>query len=420
MAILTVSSRRFLVIWSVALVAILAIVVAVNTVVDPYDRFGWQRISGVNLLKPAVKNHSALTKAYQVERARPVTAVLGTSRAYLGIDAGSPCWPRSFHPVYNYGLPGTTMGRSLLRELWQAWGTGRLRHVVAILDFPAFFAPDPPVGDDEDQRRLMFLDDGALNNGLQAQRLDDAFLATFSLAAFTDSVTTILSQGGGDRILDLRPDGTSTEADFLTAARAEGMNAVFAQKDEFNLSRIAGFQRLLVNWREPMPNMDVIREIIGFCRDHDVTLILILAASHADELEIYRRAGLWPRVEQVKMDLATIVAEAHSDTVTVWDFVEYASYTTEKLPPAGDTVTSLRWFWEPVHFKRALGEVMLRRVFAGTPDGFGARLTPATVGSRNDVVRDQQRQFAGWHLACELKLREKCAPPPDASAEASR
>jgi len=415
-----VTSRRFLVTWSVALVAILATVVAVNTVVDPYDRFGWQRISGINLLKPAVKNHSALTKAYQVERARPVTAVLGTSRAYLGIDAGSPAWPRSFNPVYNYGLPGTTMGRSLLRELWQAWGTGRLRHVVAILDFPAFFAPDPPVGDDEDQRRLMFLDSGAPNNGRQAQRLDDAFLSTFSLAALADSVTTILSQGGGDRVLNLRVDGTSTEADFLAAARAEGMNAVFAQKDEFNLSRIPGFQRLLADWQEPMPNMDIIQEMIKFCRDHDVTLMLILAASHVDELEIYRRAGLWPRVEQIKVDLAAIVAEADSDTVTVWDFVEYAPYTTEKLPPAGDIVTSSRWFWEPVHFKRALGEVMLRRVFAGTPDDFGARLTPATVEARNQFVRDQQRRFIGWHLACELKVQEKCAPPPDASAEASR
>jgi hypothetical protein len=54
------------------------------------------------------------------------------------MDSGSEQFPASFDPVYNYGLPGTTMGRSLLRELSQAWGTGRLRHVVAILDFPAF------------------------------------------------------------------------------------------------------------------------------------------------------------------------------------------------------------------------------------------------------------------------------------------
>src|SRR6202453_5189902 len=138
LAILTMRRSRFLVIWSVALLVILAMVSAMNAVVNPYDRFAWRRIPGVNVLKPAVKNHAALTKTYQVERARPVTAVLGTSRAYLGIDAGSAQFPDSFHPVYNYGLPGTTMGRSLLRELSHAWGTGRLRHVVAILDFPAF------------------------------------------------------------------------------------------------------------------------------------------------------------------------------------------------------------------------------------------------------------------------------------------
>ena len=43
------------------------------------------------------------------------------------------------------------------------------------------------------------------------------------------------------------------------------------------------------------------------------------------------------------------------------------SYThLERLPPRGDRVTNLQWFWEPVHFKRALGDIMLHRVFLGT------------------------------------------------------
>jgi hypothetical protein len=92
---------RFLMIWLVSVVAILAMVCAVNALVNPYDRFAWQRIPGINIRKPAVKNHAALTKAYQVERAGPVTVVIGTSRAYLGIDAGGAQWPESFQPVYN-------------------------------------------------------------------------------------------------------------------------------------------------------------------------------------------------------------------------------------------------------------------------------------------------------------------------------
>lgn len=411
---------RYLVTWSAALLALLACVAVVNIVVNPYDLFDFPRIAGINVLKPAIKNHAALTKAWQVERARPLTAVLGTSRVYLGINAASPEWPVSFRPVYNYGLPGTNMSRSLLRELREAWSTGNLRHVVAFLDVPAFLEADQPVHGEEDERRLKFLDNGAPNTAWREQRWHDEFLSTMTLAALTDSLRTVLAQGGGAEVLDLRADGTSTDADFAAAARAEGMNAVFAQKDEYDLSRIPAFQRTLANWHGLMPNLGVVREMIQFCREHDITLTLILGSSHADGMEIYRRAGLWPWVEQLKIDIASLVAEAHSDGVTAWDFVEYAPYTTEKLPPPGDRVTPIHWFWEPVHFKMALGEVMLRRVFSGAPADFGAPLTAATVDARNRAVREQQRGFIGWQLACETKPSSICAAQSAPATEASR
>ena len=252
------------------------------------------------------------------------------------------------------------------------------------------------------------------------QRLRDAFLSTFTLAALTDSVKTVLAQRGGGPVLDLRADGTSTDADFALAARAEGMRAVFAQKDEYDLSRIPEFQHTLADWHGLMPNLSIVREMIRFCLTHDISLTLILGPSHADGMEIYRRAGLWPRVEQLKSDIAALTAEANSETITAWDFVEYASYTTETLPPPGDRITDLRWFWEPVHFKHALGEVMLQRVFLGTHVDFGAPLTTATIEDRNLSVREQQRGFTGWRLACEVNQRTTCSAPPGMAAEAAR
>ena len=55
-----------------------------------------------------------------------------------------------------------------------------------------------------------------------------------------------------------------------------------------------------------------------------VSLTFILASSHADLMEIFRKAGLWPYVEKLKVDIAQIVADAHNDSITAWDFVEYA------------------------------------------------------------------------------------------------
>jgi hypothetical protein len=396
------------------------LVAGFNAAINPYEVFAWQRLPGINEFKPGTRNHVALAKARQVERARPVTVILGTSRAYLAMDAASAVWPEADRPVYNYGTPGSNMSQVLLRELQQAESTGRLRHAVAILDVPAFLTPDPPLSRGPDERRLRFLDDGSINPDRRVQYLNDAFLSLLTMGALVDSVHTVLARRGGDTALDLRPDGTATAADFTDVARAEGMNALFTQKDRYDLSRIAGFKRVLANWHGPMPNIGILRSMIRFCLQHDISLTLILGAAHADQMEIYRQAGLWPYVEKLKVDLAQLVADAHSDNISAWDFVDYAPYTTETVPPQGDRVTRLRWFWEPVHFQRALGEVMLQRVFQGGPADFGAKLTLATVDARNRFVRDRQRAFSGWRLACEDNRQERCRPPAPIATEASR
>ena len=107
-------------------------------------------------------------------------------------------------------------------------------------------------------------------------------------------------------------------------------------------------------------------------------------------------------------------------SITAWDFFEYGPYTTEPVPRPGDRTTQMQWFWEPVHFKRTLGEVMSGRLFSGKPENFGVELTAATVDARNEHVRDQQRAFEGWRLACETNRQTRCQVPDSASAEASR
>jgi len=411
---------RFLVTWSAALVVMLVLVAGFNALINPYELFAWQRIPGINQFKPVTKNHVAFAKAYQVERARPITVIIGTSRVYFAMDAQSPVWPEANRPVYNYGITGSNLTQLMSRELRQAWATGRLRHAVAILDLPAFLEPDPPAEYGPDERRLLYRDDGTPNPDRNAQYLNDAFLSVLTLGALVDSVSTILARKGGDTVLDLRPDGTANAASFEEVARAEGVNALFAQKDMFELSRTAAYKHGLAGWSGPMPNIARLHELIKFCLSHNISLTLILGSSHADQMEIYRRAGLWPYVEQLKIDLAKLVAEAHSDSITAWDFVEYGPYTTEAVPRAGDRVTRLRWFWEPVHFQRALGEVMLRRVMTGSPAEYGVPLTLATVDARNQQVRDQQRAFVGWRLACETNRQAGCASSADMLAAGPR
>jgi hypothetical protein len=142
--------------------------------------------------------------------------------------------------------------------------------------------------------------------------------------------------------------------------------------------------------------MDAVAAIIAFARAHGLTLTLVIAPHHVDTLELYWRAGLWPRVEQMKAEL---IALAQAGGVTLWDFLDYSSFNTEPVPAPGDRRTPTCWFWEPTHFKKQLGEVMIQRMFGADGPAFGTVLTPASL-PRHDVQIREERGL----LICERKI----------------
>jgi len=394
---------RFVLIWCAALLVVLALVAGLNLAVDPYDVFGSPRHAGFNLIKPGAKNHTALAKTYQVERYHPATVILGTSRAYIGLNADSPAWPAAMRPVYNSAIPAYQVTANVYRTLQEVQATGQLKHALIVLDFQGFLLPDPVLARDDDQRRLLRLDDGTPNPDRARQTFDDAFLALFTMGALLDSIDTLLSQGAGpgsDRVLNLMPDGTASEADFANAARADGMYELFSQKAELETDRSTAVAATMANWHGPMPNLATLDQILRFAQAHGIAVTLALAPSHANTLEAYWTRGVWPRIEQLKLELATLAAKYQrpgSPPVTFWDFLDYSQYTTEPVPPPGDRRTQTRWFWEPTHFKKALGEMILRRMFdpnEPSPSDLGAALTPDTVAAHNAAIRAQRQAYA--------------------------
>jgi hypothetical protein len=90
------------------------------------------------------------------------------------------------------------------------------------------------------------------------------------------------------------------------------------------------------------------------------------------------------------------VAKDGGGAVPLWDFSDYSEWTTEPVPASGDRKTPTRWYWEPTHFKKALGALMVRRMFDHDPTPFGVLLTPDNVAARNAAVRAQRQA-----LVCE-------------------
>ena len=292
--------RSFLREWVKGLAGLALLVCAINLFVDPYEVFGTPRIAGISLIKPITRSHAMLAKTFQVGRAHPVTVLIGSSPVHIGIAASALAWPIAMGRVYNYGIPGSNEISTSLHTLQEAVATGDVKNAVVFLDFQSFFSPGHPAPARlDDERPFRFMPDGAPNPDSRTQRAKDMLRSVGTMGAMIDSLKTVASQGRSNG-LNLAIDGSGSEADFIAAARADGVNDLFARKDALEAERAEKAARVMAGWNGNLPGMDAVAAIIAFARAHDVKLTLVVAPHHVDALELYWRAGLWPRVEQLK------------------------------------------------------------------------------------------------------------------------
>ena len=137
-----------------------------------------------------------------------------------------------------------------------------------------------------------------------------------------------------------------------------------------------------------------------FARAHGAAIDVVILPNHADGMEVLRQTGLDADYDAWKTALVRGVAGAAPGQAAVWDFSGWSAYTTEDLPAPGDRDHPLRWFYEPVHFKPALGDAIAARIEgAGQPDGFGVRLTPVNVASQIAAYHAGQAAWEAAHPA---------------------
>ena len=381
-------ATRYLCIWTAIVVAMLVTAAIFNTLVDPYDVVGSIRVPGFNFVKPEAENRVRLTKPYQIGRLQPRAVIVGTSRAEIGLDPENSSWPEAVRPVYNFGLPGANLA-TVNRELQVAGSSGRLKLAVILLDFENFLSsdPDPDLTPDENQR--MAVGAGSQPTVPTARRLKDTFLTTLTLTALEDSVLTVLRQHGR-YATDITPTGKWTEAAFQLAAASDGYYELFTQKEVDYARRAARAASFLADGADATLEIEIVRQMLDYCRAHGVRPILVIPPYHADLLEMFDKAGLWDRFEAWKIGLVKLVygsLDSREVTGQLWDFSGYDRYSTEPVPEKGDRHTTVNWFWEPGHFKRALGDLLLKRVLDNEPSDFGVELTSATIDEQLKKIR---------------------------------
>jgi hypothetical protein len=391
--------------WVVSVVlGAITITGALNWLVDPFSIFSAPAIARFNANKVDYVDYLRLTHVYRVERLKPECILLGTSRTGRGFSPDAPTLAKL--NCYNLALPAISM-YEMRRYLQDAESVHPLRRAVLSLDFRVFNAVPINSGAFVEQR-LAVDSAGHRQFNLFSARLPDLASSLVSLPAIRASLKTVRRQGW---VKDtLAPNGywrpLANRYDQIAAFRAYTHNSMqrfeeMRRSEEIFSSATEEFRRLL-------------REAYG----RGIEAYLIIPPSHAWHWETLWLSGLWPRFEAMKRALVRINAEeaarAGHQAYPVWDFS--GSYGPSLEPPArrGET---MRWFWDPVHFKRALGDIVLERALskADTTDPvhptLGVCLNSANLERHLLRLRALQKDYEGTHPMDLAEIRTLMRQP---------
>ncbi|MGA3403761.1 MAG: hypothetical protein ABSC95_31495 [Acetobacteraceae bacterium] len=406
------AAKRFVWWWLTAVVGLLTLTALANFSVDPYGIYGWINIAGLNQDKTQAVDQSRMAKVYLVDHARPATLLIGSSRVEAGLDPESPAWPQDLRPVFNLGIPGSDP-YTQLRYLQDALATTRPKLVVIGTDFIESLTSSANLaaashirGSLDFEERLRVTASGAPNGGLRLARARDIASTLLSLSALGDSISTLLSQRDVTS-RKLTALGFNTAANYQGLVQTEGEYSLFVAKDREKIAEIIPLPK------HPQLDVGPIGQSIAEALAHGSRVIVVITPGHADELEIYRQAGIMHLYDAWLRRLTETVAAAGDGKVELWNFAGLTPYTVEKIPNQGDTHTQLSWFWETNHFKPALGNLIISRILGQGPEGFGEQLTLTTLPRVQAELRAQQQQYVETHPAGVTRISQLLAERMD-------
>lgn len=398
---------------TVVLTALLVVAsaVALNVAVDPYGMYRISDIAGFNSHKPAIYNRVRVSKAYDVRRIRPRTIILGTSRTHLGIRPSHRAWPTDGLPVYNLAFDGATT-KEMYYYLRHAQAVQPLRRVLLGLD--TYHLTNAPGTTRPDFDAQLLLQDRSI--GSRAWTLLGDIKLLVSYDTISESIATIRAQAQAPPEWFAR-DGQRLGKVFFHQPwehfQTLGPRGYFDEIDKQEVGyklewRIP--QKSMHNARpnpdsqaDPITSLGYIQQIIEFCRDHNIELVVYITPSHAHQLEIAAATGEWPVIENGKRALVQLLeddAKKHRDSPAfrLYDFSGYSTITTEDLPPPGSRV-EMRYYWESSHFKENVGDMVLNRIFSTgeVPRDFGIRLDSGTIDAALLATRAQQKTYETLH-----------------------
>lgn len=372
---------RYLAALTSGILTLLALVAAINLLVDPYRVFGSPDIPGVNAVKPDFVEHLRLTTPHALARAKPDALILGTSRAGRGLSPAHAAFDG--FTAYNAALPAVSV-YEMWRTLQHAHAIRAVKRVVLALDNRVFYASTDGQGTFREERLAVDANGARQHNPFSA-RLPDYAASLLSTDALLSSARTVRYQGWVKLTLERSGQWRSLDE------RAEGGYAAFRA---MTLNTFDRYARYAAGRFDIKTGAGPLREIMRFCHRNGIDLRIVIPPAHAWHWEAMRLRDMDGRFEEIKRTIVELNAQAAAESAQpafpVWDFSGYVAPNTEAAPMRDGH--SAEWYAETVHFKPRLGNRVLDRVFglnAKEAAEFGQRLDTGNLG----------QHFARWATA---------------------
>jgi len=372
--------RRYALVFIIAFGALLAGLGGFNYIVDPLNFFAAPKATGIDAYKPFGSQRTH--KLAQVERGDWQAVIVGSSRAAVGLNPEHPMLPSG--RTYNAGLNGAEITEIIAAATYAIDHNG-LDLLVLLLD-PAYFNPNS-------RPAAVFTNgphhpDFSRSNAWARMLLGmETTSQSFEAISTSRRRTPPEMNALGHRVAPIASADTGHHAMFIKQLADLASQADGSYESD---------------------GLSLLGELVEYAFEHEVRVVIGIAPCHASRLVQIDRLGHWESYGWFKRDLIALQAgieRKYSDGpgLRLIDFAVLDGRTTGTVPDADDASVQMPWFYEPVHFKAALGDLVLDALLSdpdtdGSP-AFGVDLRGVDIEEHMDRQLELLDVYEAFHPA---------------------
>lgn len=377
--------------------------VSINYFIDPYLLYGTERFVNLNDIKPSATSHSRQSKLHLAHEADINGLIIGNSRPEMGLDPDHSYFTDNNIRMFNLGSPGS----GLNEQYGHALDISRAKEIKKIIigvDFSDYLIPlehtdnpykwPPEKSNAELRRKLNW--DGTDNSNYLSQYIKDIYIPLIALGTFQDSVLTLFGQNNA--FSNLQNNGFNPANDMDNATRTEGVKTIFQQKIPTLVDIFTSPKKIYTDGYEWSPAFTKLVFLLDYLDTNKIETKIFINPYHIQYIESIERSGLGGEFTKWKKSLMKAISNSNQNgTIELWNFSDPSIYTTEPILKSGRE--PLKWFWEPAHYNRILGDILISRMYEddsnnnGKLTNFGYKMTPSNINESLLSYQDNLQKY---------------------------